>query len=153
MQKRAKNAIAVTVGLVIAFAVVFSFDYTDSYVSDRFHKAVESGQYVKGEGFSLDAFLQYYDWDTVCVTVPYCEHDFKNRLGLPYEHAAVGDTLWSLVFVKDDYVVAEIPIERRFIEFPLDLEENCFDRWSAIISIDDNAAATNSDLRLTFTDI
>jgi len=148
-----KSAIVVFLFMAISFAVVMSFDYTDEYVSDRFKKAVEAGQYVRGEGFSLDGFLQYYDWDEVCVVLPGSTRDFRNRLGLAYEHAADEDSVWSLVFIRKDYVVAEIAIDRGFLELPLGLDESCFDRWSAIVSIDDNQNATDVGLRLSFSAI
>jgi len=150
MQMKTRNALVVFLFIAVAFGVVMVFDYTDDYVADRFHKAVESEQYVKGEAFSLDAFLQYYDWDRVCVVFPFSTHEFRNRLGLSYPHAATDDSGWSLVFIKGDYVVAEVYLERSFLEFPFDLDNPCFDRWSAIVSIDDNEAATDPGLRLSF---
>lgn len=151
MHKKTKNAIIVFLSLAIAFGVVFSFDYTDEYVGNRFTEAVEDGHYITGKAFSLDSFLQYYEWDTVCVVLPHSVHDFKNRLGLPYSLETDDDSLWSLVFIQKNYVTAVIPIDREFMEFPLDLDDTCFDRWSAIISIDANA--TSSDLRLSFSGI
>ena len=153
MRKQAKNAIIVFLFVAISLFVAVSFDYTDSYVGDRFTKAVENGQYIKGDAFSLDTFLQYYDWDTVCVVLPHSGHGFKNRLGLSYSLATDNDSIWNLVFIKENYVTAVIPVEREFIEFPLGLDDTCFDRWSAIISIDDNDSATNSRLRLSFSGI
>jgi hypothetical protein len=150
MQMKTKNALVVLLFILIGFGVVVTFDYTDDYVGDRFNKAFTSGQYVKGEAFSLDAFLEYYDWDRVCVALPYSTHEFRNRLGLSYAHSVTEDSGWSLVFIRGDYVVAEIPFEKSFLEHPLDLEMPCFDRWSAIVIIDDNDDAVGSNLRLSF---
>lgn len=153
MQKRFKSAITVFLFLAIAFAAVFLFDYTDTYVSDRFHKALASEQYVKGDPFSLDAFLEYYDWDTVCVALPFSEHEFQTRLGRHYTHGAQDHDHWSLVFVKEDYVIAEIVVDRAVLEYPNNLVDTCFNRWSAIVSVDDNEEATDADLRLSFTGV
>jgi len=153
MSKKIKNGLIVFLFLAISVFVAVTFDYTDSYVGDRFTKAVETGHFIKGEAFSLDAFLQYYDWDIVCVVLPGDSPDFKNRVGLPYSLDTDNDAVWYLVFIHENYVIAEIPIDRAFIEFPQVLDDTCFDRWSAIISIDDNDEGTNSRLRLSFTGI
>ena len=147
---RIKSAIVVFLGLVIDFGAVYFIDYTDTYVADRFHAAVAEEQYELGEPFSLDVFLQFYDWNEVCVVLPQSELEFSTRLGLPYFHAVRDESTWSLVFTKEGYVVAEIPLERAVIEHPLDLDQTCFDRWSGIISLDENESATPARLRLSF---
>ncbi len=152
MRKRTRNALVVFLFMAVAFAIIFHFDYTDTYVSDRFHKALETGQYIKGNPFSLDAFLEYYDWDLVCVALPGSEHDFRNRLGLPYSHAATDDSVWSLVFIKKDYVIAEIAIRRSTLEYPEEIDPPCHARWSSIISIDENEGP-GAPMRMSFTAI
>lgn len=147
---RTKSALIIFVGLAIAAFVAVSFDYTDTYVADRFHKALAAEQYEVGAPFSLDAFLQYYDWDEVCVALPYSAHEFKTRFGLSYAHGATDDSHWSLIFIKEGAVVAEIVILRSFIEAPLDLEKPCFDRWSGIVTLDKNEGTGTAGLRMSF---
>lgn len=151
MRKRTKSAIAAFIVLAIAYAVIFSFDYTDTYVSGRFHKALEAGKYTKGDPFSLDAFMEYYDWDAVCVVLPYSDQEFSDILGRSYTHAATDDSIWSMVFIKGDHVTAEIPIRRDMLEAPAELTTPRFDRWSAIVSINDNDSPSGADLRMVFT--
>ena len=133
---RTKSAVIVFIILAAAFAAALSLDYTDTYVADRFHKAFAGGRYKPGEPFSLDAFLEYYDWDRVCVcsSESPCP-DLTTRLGRPYSLDAQGPSTWSLVLVKSYYVMAEIPIERERLESPEVEPGTCFDRWKAIVEI------------------
>ena len=147
MHKRIKSALVVFIGLAVAFVVVAVFDYTDSYVGDRFRRAVEAYRVDKGEAFSLDAFMEYYDWDSVCAVPTGSEETFRTRAGTTYRHKAVSGQVWSLVFVKESYVIAEIPIERSFLAYPNDLEEHCFDRWHAVFRIGKD---TDGTLRLEY---
>jgi hypothetical protein len=147
MKKRTKGALVVFIGLAIAFIVVGLFDYTDSYVGDRFRRAVEAYRTDKGESFSLDAFMEYYDWDSVCVVPTGSERTFQTRAGMTYRHKAVSGQVWSLVFIKENYVVAEIPLERSFLAYPNNLEEYCFDRWQAMFRI---LKETDGKLRLDY---
>ncbi|MBG0790330.1 MAG: hypothetical protein H0S80_07535 [Desulfovibrionaceae bacterium] len=135
MNKRTKSAVVVFIGLTLAFAAVAIFDYTDNYVGDRFRRAVESHDTDGGETFSLDAFMEYYDWDSVCAVPTGSGETFRTRTGAAYRHKAVSGQVWSLVFVKEDYVVAEIPIERSFLAYPNNLDTHCFDRWRAVFRI------------------
>jgi hypothetical protein len=132
---RTKSALVVIVGLALAFAVVLSFDYTDRYVSDRFHKAIRNTPAGTGESFSLDALMEYYDWDSVCVVLPGSDHGFTTLMGRDYEHQATDIASWSLVFIKERAVTAEIAIDRSFLEYPKNLEEDCFDRWGAVFHL------------------
>jgi len=136
---RYKSAIIISVFLVAAVGVATTFDYTDTYVADRFHEAFEEGRYEVGSPFSLDAFLEYYDWDEVCVVAPGMElPDLKNRLGLPYNHKVDSVTDWSLIFVKSYYVVAEIHINRQKLEYPREMPKEFYERWAAIVEIVDD---------------
>lgn len=135
MHKRTKGALVVSIGLAIAFMVVGVFDYTDNYVGDRFRRAVEGYRADKGKSFCLGSFMGYYDWDSVCVVPAGSEQTFLTRAGTTYRHKAVSGQVWSLVFIRETYVVAEIPIERSFLAYPNDLEENCFDRMHAVFRI------------------
>ena len=132
MKMRTKSALVVFIGLAVAFIVDFSIDYTDRYVSDRFHEAVLNAPVGTEESFSLDAFLQYYDWDSVCVVLPGSEHDFTTLLGRAYAHRATNLATWSLVFLKEGTVTAEISIDRAFLDHPKHLDEFCFDRWCSV---------------------
>ena len=134
---RIKSAVIVFVVLAGAVITAVSIDYTDTYVAGRFAKALEAHRYNPGEPFSLDAFLEYYDWEGVCVCTPSgtCP-DLRTRMGMPYSVSSDGDT-WSLVFVKSYYVVAEIPVARSLMEIPPTLPSSCFERWAAIVQIDD----------------
>ena len=152
MNKRTKSALIAFVVLTIAFIVVFSFDYTDTYVSGRFNKALDTHSYETGESFSLDAFLEYYDWDKVCVVLPETEQEFTDILGrtfVPKSHR--DNSLWSLVLIKGGRVNAEIPISRDRLEHPADLNGICFDRWSAIIHFRENDSDTKAQEKLFFT--
>lgn len=135
MHKRTKSALVVSVGLAIAFTVVAVFDYTDNYVGDRFRRAVEAYRTDQGKSFSLDAFMTYYDWDSVCLVPNGSARTFKTRTGMTYEHQAVSGQVWSMVFIKEGFVVAEIPMKRSFLAYPNGLEETCFDRWHAVFRI------------------
>lgn len=133
---RTKSAVIVFVVLAAAVVAAVSLDYTDTYVADRFHKALGGGRYTPGEPFSLDAFLEYYDWDRVCV----CSADspcpdLTTRLGRPYSLDVQDPSSWSLVLVKSYYVMAEIPILRERLESPEVASGECFERWKAIVEI------------------
>ncbi len=133
---RFKNAFVIFSFFVVAIGVAVSIDYTDTYVSDRFHAALESGQYEEGDPISLDAFIEYYDWDKVCLVLPGMDvPELKNRLGLPYKHGVEMEGVWSLVFLKSDYVVSEIVIDRSVLEMPSSNEKKMYDRWSTIVVI------------------
>lgn len=130
------SALIVFVFLAVAISVAVSIDYTDKYVADRFYKAFAADQYEMDSPFSLDAFLEYYDWDEVCITTPDMEQpSLKTQLGLPFTHRRDGDTDWSLILVKSYYVTAEIHVKRGMLEYPRDLEQGCFDRWASIVEI------------------
>jgi len=135
MQMRIKSALVVFAGAVVTFAVMFAFDYTDRYVSDRFHEAVRNAQPDSDKKFSLDAFMEYYDWDSVCLVLPETEHAFSTRFGRDYVPKASGADVWSLVLIKDKVVEAEILIERSFLDYPKDIDEYCFERWAAVFSL------------------
>jgi len=135
MQMKTKSALAVFTGLLVAFATVFLFDYTDDYMEDRFVRAIENQRTYTGDTFSLDALMEYYDWDVVCILLPGEDHSLKNRLGRPYKGKKVPPDSWSLIFVKGKSVLAEIPVARSFLDLPPQLEEQCFERWAAIFSI------------------
>ncbi|MCJ2165560.1 MULTISPECIES: hypothetical protein [unclassified Pseudodesulfovibrio] len=147
MHMRTKSALVVIVGLALAFAVVFSFDYTDRYVSDRFNKAIQNAPAGTGESFSLDALMEYYDWDSVCVVLPGSDHGFTTLMGRDYEHQATDIGSWSLVFIKGEAVTAEITIDRTFLEYPDNLEAHCFDRWGAVFFLNRD---DQGQLHLTF---
>ena len=136
---RLKRAIIISIFLVVAVVLSTTIDYTDTYVADRFHKALRADQYEVGSPFSLDAFLEYYDWDEVCVVVPGMEvPDLKTRFGLAYNHKPDSVTDWSLIFVKSYYVVAEIHIKRQELEHPREMAKEFFERWAAIVEIVDD---------------
>lgn len=137
MSTRTRSALIVFLFLAVSITVAVSFDYTDTYVADRFHKTLESEQFTPGENISLGRFIEYYDWDRVYVIVPgHDSPDLSNQFGLPYTHHATDDgSTWSLAFVKDDYVVAEIAIKREELEHPSQPTSDYYDRWSAIIVI------------------
>lgn len=144
---RFRNALIVFVFIAVAIAVAMNIDYTDTYVADRFHKALESGQYVGDEGVSLDRFMEYYDWDKVCVIFADGEEpELRTRVGLPYKHGVKDDTMWSLVFIKDGYVVAEVPIKRSELEPAGHLSGEVHERWSTIILLSDDNATITMDL-------
>lgn len=124
------------VGLVVCFLVVANIDYTDKYVADRFHKALKSGHYEPGTPFSLDAFLEYYDWDTVHVVIHGQDKpDLRTQFGLPFSHWMDDENTWSLLLQKSYYVTAEIHLNRDVVDYPSDLEKQEFDRWAAIVEI------------------
>nr|WP_321259737.1 hypothetical protein [uncultured Pseudodesulfovibrio sp.] len=145
MHMKTKSALAVFTGLLVAFATVFLFDYTDNYMEDRFVRAIEKQKTYVGDTFSLDALMEYYDWDVVCILLPGEEHSLKNRLGRPYKGKKIGSNSWSLIFVKGKSVLAEIPIKQTFLRPPPQLKEECFERWAAIFSVNHDQ---NGDLRL-----
>lgn len=135
---RARSAIIVFTILAAAIIAAVSLDYTDTYVADRFSRELAGHRYRTGEPFSLDAFLEYYDWDAVCI----CSEDtpcpdLLTRLGRAYSLDRQGADYWSLVFTKSYYVVAEIPIRRAELEGPDVQAATCFERWKAIVSIDE----------------
>jgi hypothetical protein len=131
---RTKSALVVTIGLLLLFAVMFSFDYTDRYVSDRFLKGLGGAE--TGRTYSLDAFMEYYDWDSVCVVLPGGEHDFSTLFGRDYELAPREEGGWSLVFLKDGAVNAEITLDPAVLKPSPDQVGGCIDRWAAIFSLD-----------------
>lgn len=133
---RTKSALVVTVGLALLFYVVFAFDYTDRYVGDRFLQAVKAAPVDSGTSFSLDAFMEYYDWDHVCVVLPGSGQEFETILGRPYRHQAVNDHTWSFVLLKNGSVNAEIPIDSSVLLPPAIPENPCIDRWSAVFALE-----------------
>lgn len=136
MSPRTRSALVVFLFLAVSITVALSIDYTDTYVADRFHKTLASEQFTPGENISLGRFIEYYDWDKVYVIFPDQEApDLSNQFGLPYNHHASDEDTWSLVFVKDDYVTAEITIQRDELEFPDQPTAEYYDRWSAIVVI------------------
>lgn len=135
MSNKVKSALIAFIVVGGAFVAFFTLDYTDSYVTGRFEEAAQSDRFGVGETFSLDSFLQYYDWDKVCVVLPGEDPDFLTRLGRKHKSQADDLATWSLVFLKGDYVEAEIPIKRTFLEYPKDGGGLCFERWEAIFSI------------------
>ncbi len=62
-----ESALIVFLVLGVAGVAAMTLDYTDTYVATRFHKALASERYEIGSPFSLDSFLEYYDFDDVCV--------------------------------------------------------------------------------------
>lgn len=145
---RTKSAVIVFVVLAGAVATALSLDYTDTYVAGRFTKALDARRFEPGVPFSLDAFLEYYDWEGVCVCAsPDDCPGLRGRLGMRYTPAAADDT-WSLVFVKSYYVVAEIPVRRDVLDIPPTLSGRCFERWAAIAEISD----TDKGRLFTFVD-
>lgn len=134
---RTKSAIIIFVVIAGAIITALKIDYTDTYVADRFDRALESGQYDDNQPFSLDAFLEFYDWDKVCVALPGAKTDFKKRSKLPYQLQFEDQNHWTLVLIKEYYVVAEIPFDRDRLEAPEHLQDTCFDRWKAIVKIVD----------------
>ncbi len=132
---RTKSALIVFIVLAGALVTALSIDYTDTYVADRFHKALESGRFQPGQPFSLDAFLEYYDWDTVCVIVPGKDClELRTLFGFPYvSKAEEGE--WSLVFVKGGVVGAEVPIRREKLGPPPEVPNAPINRWAAIVDI------------------
>lgn len=135
---RFKSAVLVFVVLAGAVVTALSFDYTHTYVEDRFHKAFREGLYQMGEPFSLDAFLEYYDWDTVCVVRHGQEHHLVNRARLPYELRTSDQDHWMLVFVKSYYVEAEISVDKAELQPPEEFSKACYERWEAIVELVDN---------------
>jgi hypothetical protein len=134
---RSKSAVIVFVFLAVAVAVALSIDYTDTYVADRFRKALESGQYEAGKPFSLAKFLEYYDWDTVCVVVPGApDPGLKNLFGLHYSPES-GAGVWSLVFSRKGTVVAEIVLDDRELLPPEAQPVKCLERWATFMAIDE----------------
>lgn len=132
---RFKNPLIILLFLIVAITVAISIDYTDTYVADRFHRALSARQYEVGTPVSLDAFIEYYDWDKVCVILPDKPvPELSTRLGLAYTPKADTDSEWSLIFIKANYVVAEIPIKLTTLETPLKMEKDVLDRWSTIVT-------------------
>jgi len=132
-----KSAIYIFLFILAAIIIATRIDYTDTYVGDRFTKALESGHYDNNKPFSLDAFLEFYDWDKVCVVLPGTTTDFKTRGKLPYKLKWKDERHWTLIFTKEHYVVAEIPFDRDDLEVPDHLQDTCYERWKAIVKIVD----------------
>lgn len=135
MNMRTKSALVVTIGLLLLFAVVFNFDYTDRYVSDRFFEAVKTASIGTGKAYSLDAFMEFYDWDSVCVVLPGAEHDFTTLFGRDYKLNPRKEGGWSLVFLKEGSVTAEITVDPAVIGPPRAQEDGCIDRWASIFTL------------------
>ncbi|XXJ21450.1 hypothetical protein ACR42D_18300 [Desulfovibrio caledoniensis] len=135
MTMRTKSALVVTIGLLLLFSVLVSFDYTDRYVSDRFFKALQGAPAATGRAYSLDAFMEYYDWDSVCVVLPGADHDFSTLFGRDYELAPRKEGGWSLVFLKEGAVNAEITVDPAVLRPSAGPTDGCFDRWAAIFSL------------------
>ncbi len=146
MMTRMKNAAIVFTCLAIAVIAALSLDYTDTYVAGRFNKALAAQQYEVGSPFSLDAFLEYYDWDHVYVITPGIPRpELKTQFGMSYSHMADDGGSWRLLFVKSYYVVAEINIQRSDLEYPRDLAQESFERWAAIVEIMDDGDGYRMD--------
>lgn len=136
---RFKSASIVFLVLAGAAAVALSIDYTDTYVADRFRKALAAGQYEPGEPFSLDAFLDYYDWDTVCVVAPGSSGpELRNRFGLPYLVAEPEEGRWSLIFSRSGRVVAVVEFADAELAPPRSLPGICPERWATFVSIEED---------------
>jgi hypothetical protein len=135
MNLRTKSALVVTTGLLLLFAVLFSFDYTDRYVSDRFFKALKEAPAGTGRAYSLDAFMEYYDWDSVCVVLPGTERDFSTLFGRDYKLDPRKKGGWSLVFLKEGAVKAEITVDPAVLGPPPAGDDGCIDRWAAIFTL------------------
>jgi|GEM_PF-1911045 len=135
MNMRTKSALVVTIGLLLLFAVLVSFDYTDRYVSDRFFKALKEAPAGTDRAYSLDAFMEYYDWDSVCVVQPGAEHDFSTLFGRDYELAPRKTGGWSLLFLKEGTVSAEITVDPAVLEPSAGQTDGCIDRWAAIFTL------------------
>ncbi|NDV18128.1 hypothetical protein GO013_01680 [Pseudodesulfovibrio sp. JC047] len=135
MHMRTKSALVVSIGLVVAFGSLFFFDYTDTYMKDRFVRAVDKQRARPGDTFSLDALMESYDWDGVCLLLPGKVHTLKNRFGRPYAGKQMAPDSWGLIFVKDARVSAEIHVSRSFLDIDPELGERCFERWAAIFSV------------------
>ncbi|WP_319582929.1 hypothetical protein [uncultured Pseudodesulfovibrio sp.] len=135
MTMRIKSALVVTVGLLLLFAVLFFFDYTHQYVSDRFFKALSEAPADTERAYSLDAFMEYYDWDSVCVVLPGGDHDFTTLFGRDYEMAPRKEGGWSLVFLKEGSVNAEITVDPAVLEPSAGQKDICLDRWAAIFNL------------------
>ena len=138
---RTKSAVIVFVVLAAAVVAAVSIDYTDTYVADRFRKAFIGGRYAPGEPFSLDTFLEYYDWDRVCIcSGPAACDDFTTILGMAYKPVHDPLSEWSLLLTKSGHVAAEIPIKRDVLAPPYLLPGQCFERWQAIAVIMEGAS-------------
>lgn len=136
---RGKSALIVFVVVVTAMGIAMSMDYTDTYVANRFHKALAAELYDADTPYSLDAFLEYYDWDEVCVVTPdKTPPELKTQFWLPYKHAVQNNETWSLIFIKSYYVVAEIPIKRSTLDYSQELPSDRFERWAAFIEIEED---------------
>jgi hypothetical protein len=147
---RTKSALIVFVVLAGAVATALSVDYTDTYVADRFRNALEARQYEPGVPFSLDAYLDYYDWDTVCVAAPGSpEPDLRNLFGLHYSPGA-GEGEWSMIFSREGVVVAEVVFADEELLPPTSLPQECLERWAAFVEVDevDEAGEDGSGRRL-----
>jgi len=137
---RGRSGVIVFVLLAVAVGVALSLDYTDTYVAERFRKALAAGQYRPGEPYSLDAFLDYYDWDEVCFVAPGHEPELRNRFGLPYS-PAVRQGGWSLVFVRGGAVVAEVALTDAELGPPRPLPGICPERWATFVAIEGDGPA------------
>ena len=137
---RNRSGVIVFVLLAVAVGVALSLDYTDTYVAERFRKALAAGQYRPGEPFSLDAFLDYHDWDRICFVAPGHEPDLRNRFGLAYS-PAMREGGWSMVFVRGEAVVAEVALADAELAPPRPLPEECLERWATFVSIEEDGPA------------
>ncbi|EGB15180.1 hypothetical protein DND132_1974 [Pseudodesulfovibrio mercurii] len=135
MTMRTKSALVVATGLLLLFSVMVSFDYTGKYVSDRFFKALKEAPAGTGRTFSLDAFMEYYDWDSVCLVLPGTEQDFSTRFGREYEPRGEKPGGWSLVFLKEGKVQAEITVDPAVLGPPNRPDPPCLERWAAIFTL------------------
>lgn len=133
---RTQSAVFIFLFILAAVIIALRIDYTDTYVADRFDKALKSGQYDQ-QPFSLDGFLEFYDWDRVCVALPGSTRDFRTRGKMPYKLKWQDQRHWTLVFIKEHYVVAEIPFDRDDLEVAENFQDACFERWKAIVKIVD----------------
>ncbi|MFH1913584.1 MAG: hypothetical protein ABIK45_04855 [Pseudomonadota bacterium] len=137
---RARSGVIVFVLLAGAVGAALSLDYTDTYVAERFRKALAAGQYRPGEPFSLDNFLDYHEWDRVCLVAPGHEPDLRNRFGLAYS-PAVREGGWSMVFVRSGTVVAEVALTDAELAPPQPLPKDCLERWATFVSIEEDGPA------------
>lgn len=126
MRKRTKNALIAFAVLVIAFGVLFSFDYTDTSVNDFFQKTLTSRHYKHSEAFSLDAFLEYYDGDTVCVVLREDNRSFEDMLGQTIPLATQTDNVWDLLLLSS--VNAKSSIDQTSLKYTTDMNTQCFDQ-------------------------
>jgi hypothetical protein len=79
--------------------------------------------------------MEYYDWDSVCVVPPGAEHDFSTLFGRDYELAPRPEGGWSLVFLREGAVTAEITVDPSVLEPAAGQKDVCLDRWQAVFSL------------------